>query len=80
MITKNSILALPLTLLAMCSSNNDAPLQFATEANEAVSMDAKLASSAPDQTTGVSLTERKLIKNGDLSFETSDVQKTKAKR
>jgi hypothetical protein len=77
MITKNSILALPLALLAMCSNNNDAPLQFGTEANEAVSMDSKLVSSAPDQTT-VSLTERKLIKNGDLSFETSDVKKTKA--
>lgn len=78
MITKNILLGLPLAFLAMCNSDTDAPLNFATEADEVVSMDAKLASTSNDQTT-ISLTERKLIKNGDLSFETSDVNQMKVK-
>jgi len=77
MIAKNILLGLPLAFLAMCSTNNDAPLNFTTEDNEVVSVNSKLASTSPNQTT-VNLTERKLIKNGDLSFETSDVKQTKA--
>jgi len=78
MITKTLLTLIPVAFLAMCSGNNsDATREFATVAEEAISMDSKLASpTAPDQAL-VTLTERKLIKNGDLSFETSDVKKTK---
>ncbi len=75
MTIKNSIFAVPIAFLAMCSGNNNAPGEFAAQADQSVSMDAKVAPSPTE--SPIQVTERKLIRNGDLSFETSDVKKTK---
>jgi Domain of unknown function (DUF4349) len=63
-------------LLAGCNAERKSELnveEVASYAN-AVSLDEQ----APDREEPASITERKLIRNGDLSFETSDVKKTKA--
>lgn len=75
MIAKTLLSVIPVAFLAMCSGN-DSPVRQEMAVAESAVMDAKLISSNQQET--ISITDRKLIKNGDLSFETNDVKKTKA--
>lgn len=76
---KNLLFILSLILYTVfgCTSKNE--MRYAEDAisvPDAAGSSAKLASFAPDQSP-TPLIERKLIKNGDLSFETADVKQTK---
>lgn len=71
--TKNLLYILPLALFAMCGSEGNQ--KEMAIADEAMAPEAKVASFNSEQSSPV-IIERKLIKNGDLSFETADVKQT----
>lgn len=71
------ILSLPLFIIVGCGNKNE--MRFAENGlsvSDGAGSSATLASFAPDQSPTPTL-ERKLIKNGDLSFETQNVKQTK---
>jgi hypothetical protein len=73
---KNLLYILPIALFSMCGDGrmkDEASLAFAPEAAST-----KLASFANDQSAPAVAVERKLIKTGDITFETPDVKQTKA--
>ncbi len=72
--TKNLLYIFSLALFTMCGNNES---RKELEADVAMVSEAKLASFNSDQSPAP-IIERKLIKNGDLTFETHDVKKTKA--
>lgn len=76
---RRALYILPLALFTMCGGADNRESR-ALESPMAV--ESKVASFASDQSAAQPVpvtTERKLIKNGDLSFETADVKETKGK-
>jgi hypothetical protein len=77
MIYKYTLFILPLSLLAMCNGAPNGSLEFSSANDMANFAEAKMEAPSSPASNDI-LVERKLIKNGDLSFETNDVKKTKA--
>ncbi len=74
--TKNLLYILPIALFTMCGGSGGQKEMVASEEESMVS-EAKPASFNSDQSSAP-IIERKLIKNGDLTFETANVKQTKA--
>jgi hypothetical protein len=74
---KNFICILLLGVCTICCNNAENRLAAFESEVASASSDKMIAVDQADAEPSTPVTERKLIKNGDLSFETSDVKKTK---